>query len=93
MIKQGSMTRGWLTVMHGKLLAQAETISGRRIEHGEAPERRGHKIDLFHIDSAVSAGRKMQADLGFGQEGKVVIQILRSSIRDIAASQSIVDPL
>jgi hypothetical protein len=93
MMKQRSMTRGWLTVMGGKLPAQVETISRGWIERGEAPERKGNKIDLFHVDSAVSAGRKMQADPGFGQEWKVVVQILRSSICDIAASQSIVDPL
>jgi len=36
MIKQRSITRGWLTVVSGKLLAQVETINGRWIELGKA---------------------------------------------------------
>jgi hypothetical protein len=77
----------------GKLPAQAKTIHRRGIELGEAPQRRGNEIDLFHIGTAVGAGREMQTDPDFGQDGKAVVQILGGSIRDIAASQSAVDRL
>jgi hypothetical protein len=63
------------------------------MEFGEAPQRRGNEIDLFQIGMAVSAGREMQADPDFGQDGKAVVQILGGSIRDITASQSAGDPL
>ena len=63
-------------MVSGKLLAQAETINGRWIELRKAPQRRGNKIDLFHIGTAVGAGREMEADPDFGQDGKVVVQIL-----------------
>jgi hypothetical protein len=63
------------------------------MELGEAPQRRGNEIDLFQIGTAVSAGREMQADPDFGQDGKTVVQILGGSIRDITASQSTGDPL
>ena len=52
----------------------------------EGPERRGNKIDLFHVGTAMRAECEMQADLGFSQDGNAVIQILGGSIRDIAAS-------
>jgi hypothetical protein len=80
-------------VARGKLLTQAKTIHRRGIELGEVPQRRRNEIDLFHIGTAVSAGREMQADPDFGQDGKAVVQILRGSIREITASQSAVDPL
>jgi hypothetical protein len=80
-------------VARGKLLAQAKTIHRRGIELGEASKRRGNEIDLFHIGTAVSAGHEMQADPDFDQDGKAVVQILGGSIRDIAASQSTMDPL
>ena len=76
-----------------KLLAQAKTIRRRRIEVGKAPKRRGNEIDLFDIATAVDAGREMQADPDFGQDGKAAVQILGGSIREIAASESAVDPL
>ena len=77
----------------GKPLAQAKTIHCRWRERGEAPQRRGNEINLFHIDTAVSAGHEMQDDLNFGQTEKAAIQILRSSIRDIAATESAAGPL
>jgi hypothetical protein len=80
-------------VPRSKLLAQAKTIRRRRIEVGKAPKRRGNEIDLFHIGTAVGAGREMQADPDFGQDGKAAVQILGGSIREIAASESAVDPL
>ena len=70
----------------GKLLAQAETINGRWIELGKATQRRGNKIDLFHIGTAVGAGREMQSDPDFGQDRNAVVQIPRGSARDLAAS-------
>jgi hypothetical protein len=79
--------------MRGKLLAQAETVNGRRIELRETPKRRGNEIDLFQIDSAVNAGCEMQDDPAFGQGGKVVLHILGGPIRDIPARQSAADPL
>jgi hypothetical protein len=89
MLRRGAL----VGVVSGKLLAQAKTIHRRRIELGEVPKRRRNEIDLFHIRTAVSAGREMQADPDFGQDGKAVVQILGGSIRDIAASQSTMDPL
>ena len=80
-------------VPRSKLLAQAKTSHRRGIEVGEAPKRRGNEIDLFHIGTAVGAGREMQADQDFCQDGKAAVQILRGSIREIAASESSVDPL
>ena len=76
-----------------KLLAQAKTIHRRGIELGEASKRRRNEIDLFHIGTTVGAGREMQADSDFGQDGKAVVQILGSLICEITASQSAVDPL
>ena len=78
--------------MCGKLLTQTEAITGRRILLGQAGQRRGDETDLFYIGTAVDAGREVQADPKFGQYGNVVVQILRGSIRDIAASQATVDP-
>jgi hypothetical protein len=63
------------------------------MELGEAPQRRGNEIDLFQIGTAVSTGREVQANPVFGEDGKVVVQILGDSIRDITASQSAGDPL
>jgi hypothetical protein len=80
-------------VARGKPLAQAKTIHCRWRERGEAPQRRGNEINLFHISTAVSAGREMQDDLNFGQTEKAVIQILRGSIHDIAATESAAGPL
>jgi hypothetical protein len=77
----------------GKPSAQAKTIHCRRKERGEAPKRRGNEINLFHIGTAVSAGHKMQDDLNFGQTEKAVIQILRGSIRNLAATESAAGPL
>ena len=76
-----------------KLLAQAKMIHWRRIERGEAPQHRGNEIDLSHVSTAVNAGREMQADQDFGQDGKAVVQIFGGSIRDITASQSARNPL
>jgi len=70
----------------GKPLAQAKTIRLRGIKLGEAPKRRGNEIDLFDIATAVDAGREMQVDPDFGQDGKAVVQVLGGSISDIAAS-------
>jgi hypothetical protein len=80
-------------VARGKLLAQAKTMHRRGIEIGEAPQRRRNEIDLFHIGTAGGAGCEMQADQDFGQDGKAAVQILGGSIREIAASESAVDPL
>ena len=80
-------------VARGKLLTQAKTIHRRGIELGEVPQRRTNEINLFHVGTAVGAGREMQADPDFGQDGKAVVQILGDSIREITASQSAVDPL
>jgi hypothetical protein len=76
-----------------KPLAQSKTIRLRGITLGKAPKRRGNEIDLFDIATTVDAGREMQADPDFGQDGKVVVQILRGTTRDIVASQSAADPL
>jgi len=54
-----------------KPLAQSKTIRLRGIKLGEAPKRRGNEIDLFDIATAVDAGREMQADPDFGQDGKI----------------------
>jgi hypothetical protein len=80
-------------VARGKPLAQAKTIHCRWRERGEAPQRRGNEINLFHIDTAVGARREMQTDTDFGQDGKTAVQILRGSIRDIAATESAAGPL
>ena len=80
-------------VPRSKLLAQAKTIHRRGIEVGEAPKRRGNEADLFHIGTALGAEREMQTDPDFGQNGKAAVQILRGSIREIAASESSVDLL
>jgi len=80
-------------VARGKLLAQAKTMHRRGIEIGEAPQRRGNEIDLFHIGTAGGAGCEMRDDQNFGQNGKAAVQILGGSIREIAASESAVDPL
>ena len=69
-----------------KLLAQSKTIGLRGIILGEAPKRRGNEMDLFDIATAVDAGREMQVDPDFGQDGKAVVQVLGGSISDIAAS-------
>ena len=79
--------------MRGKPLAQVKTIHRRGIEVGEAPKRRGNEIDLFNIGTAMGAEREMQTDSDFGQDGKAAVQMLRGSIREIAASESSVDPL
>lgn len=63
------------------------------MERGETPQRSGNEIDLFQIGTAVSAGREVQTNPDFGEDGKVVVQILGGSIRDITASQSAGDPL
>lgn len=60
-------------MMRGKYLAQAEPIKRRWIERGKAPQHRGHEVDLFHIDLAVSAGGEMEPDPVLGQDGKVVV--------------------
>ena len=69
-----------------KPLAQSKTIRLRGITLGKAPKRRGNEIDLFDIATAVDAGREMQADQDFGLDGKLAVQILGSTIRDIPAS-------
>ena len=80
-------------MVSGKLLAQAETINGRWIELRKALYGFTHRSYLFDIGTAIGAGREMQADQDFGQDGKAVVQILGGSISEIAASQSAVDPL
>ena len=60
-------------MVNGKLLVQAETIQWRGIELGKIPKRRGKEIDLFHIDTAIGAGREMQSDPNFGQDRNAVI--------------------
>ena len=77
----------------GKPLTQSNTIRWRGIELGKALQRRRNEIDLLHIGTAVGAGREMQVDSDFGQDGKAVVQILGDLIRDIAASQATLDPL
>jgi hypothetical protein len=72
-----------------KPLAQSKTIRLRGITLGEAPKRRGNEIDLFDIATAVDAGREMQADPDFGQDRKMVVQILGGTTRDIPASESL----
>jgi hypothetical protein len=79
--------------VNSKLPIEAKTIHWRGIDLGKAPERRGNKIDLFHVGTAMRAECEMQADLGFSQDGNAVIQILGGSIRYIAASQATVGPL
>jgi hypothetical protein len=68
-------------------------IEWRGIELGKVPQRRGNEIDLFQIGTAVSAGRKMQADPDFAQDGKAIVQILGGSIRDITARHPTGNPL
>jgi hypothetical protein len=64
MIKERSITRGWLTVASGKLLAQVDTINGRWIELGEAPKRRGNEAHLHHIGATVDTGGHVQTNAG-----------------------------
>jgi hypothetical protein len=74
-------------------LPQAKTVHRRGIKPGEVPKCRGDETDLRHIGTAIGARREMQADPDFGQDGKAVVQILGDPIRDIAASQSTMNPL
>ena len=75
--------------MRDELPAQPKTIQLQRIVLGKALHCRGNEIDLFEIDTAMGTGREMQANPDFGQEGKMVVQILGRTIRDIRASQSV----
>jgi hypothetical protein len=71
-----------------KPLAQAKTIHRQGIELGKAPKSGGNEIDLFDIGTAIGTGREMQANPDFDRNGKMVVQTLGGTIRDIPASQS-----
>jgi hypothetical protein len=73
-------------VVSGELSAQAKTIRRQGIELGKAPHCRRNEIDLFDIGAAIGAGREMQANPDVGQDGKMTVQILGGTIRDIPAS-------
>ena len=60
-------------VTRGKPLAQSKTIHWRGMELGKIPKRRGNEIDLIHIGTAMGAGREMQSDPNFGQDGNAVV--------------------
>lgn len=83
----------FMCVAGGKVLPQTKTLHGGWVQCWQTLQGITDQRELPDVRPAVGAGDEMQADADDGQDRKVVVEILRGSLCDVATGQSAVDPL